>query len=91
MRLLALWHPSRYLKKNDTPEEYKRHLRLMYVMIVVSAILFGLDMYYLALDGAPAKLQAPRAGVALAGLDLHLWATFCCIVALVDRLFLICV
>ena len=40
--ILALWHPSRYLKKNDTPEEYKRHLRIMYVMIAVSAILFGL-------------------------------------------------
>ena len=67
--LLALWHPSRYLKKNDTPEEYKRHLRLMYVMIVVSAILFGLAHVVLGAGWGPGKIaSAAAAGVALAGL-----------------------
>ncbi len=55
--IMALWHPSRYLKKNDTPEEYKRHLRLMYVMIAVSAILFGLAHVLLGAGWGPGKMS----------------------------------
>lgn len=67
--LLALWHPSRYLKKNDTPEQYKQHLRLMYVMIALSAILFGLAHVLLGAGWGPGKIaSAAAAGVALGGL-----------------------
>lgn len=67
--ILALWHPSRYLKKNDTPQEYKRHLRLMYVMIAISAILFGLAHVLLGGGWGPGKIaSAAAAGVALGGL-----------------------
>jgi hypothetical protein len=40
--LMSLWHPSRYLQKNDSPEAYRRHLILMYTLIAISAFLFGL-------------------------------------------------
>jgi hypothetical protein len=67
--LLALWHPSRYLKKNDTPEEYRRHLKTVYVAIAVSAILFGLAHVLLGAGWGPGKiLSAAVAGVGLAGL-----------------------
>ncbi len=67
--LLALWHPSRYLKKNDTPEQYKRHLNLIYVMIGVSALLFGLAHVLLGAGWGPGKIaSAAAAGVALGGL-----------------------
>jgi hypothetical protein len=67
--LLALWHPSRYLKKSDTPEQYKRHLRLIYAMIAVSAVLFGLAHVLLGAGWGPGKIaSAAVAGVALGGL-----------------------
>ena len=67
--LLALWHPSRYLKKNDSPEGYKRHLRSIYVAIVVSAILFGIAHVLLGAGWGPGKiLSAAVAGIGLAGL-----------------------
>ena len=31
--ILSLWHPSKYLKKVDSPDEYKRHLNIIYVMM----------------------------------------------------------
>jgi hypothetical protein len=40
--LMALWHPRRYLMKNDTPLQYKRHQVIMYALIAISAFLFGL-------------------------------------------------
>ncbi|MDG6923539.1 MAG: CPBP family intramembrane metalloprotease [Nitrososphaerota archaeon] len=67
--ILALWHPSRYLKKNDSPERYKRHLRLMYVMIAISSILFGLAHVLLGAGWGPGKIaSAAAAGVALGAL-----------------------
>jgi FlaG/FlaF family flagellin (archaellin) len=67
--LLALWHPSRYLKKNDSPENYKRHLRSIYVAIVLSAVLFGLAHVLLGAGWGPGKiLSAAVAGAGLAGL-----------------------
>ena len=67
--LLALWHPSRYLKKNDTPEEYKRNLKTIYVMIGISAVLFGLAHVLLGAGWGPGKiLSAAVAGIGLAGL-----------------------
>jgi hypothetical protein len=66
---LALWHPSRYLKKNDTPSQYKRHLYLMYLMIGLSAILFGLAHVLLGAGWGPGKIaSAAAAGLALGGL-----------------------
>ncbi len=67
--LLALWHPSRYLKKNDSPEDYKRHLKSIYVAIIVSAVLFGIAHVLLGAGWGPGKiLSAAVAGVGLAGL-----------------------
>jgi hypothetical protein len=67
--LLALWHPSRYLKKNDTPAQYKRNLTTIYVMIGLSAVLFGLAHVLLGAGWGPGKiLSAAVAGVGLAGL-----------------------
>jgi hypothetical protein len=67
--LLALWHPSRYLKKNDTPAQYKRNLSTIYVMIGISAVLFGLAHVLLGAGWGPGKiLSAAVAGVGLAGL-----------------------
>jgi hypothetical protein len=39
--LLSLWHPSRYLKKNDTPARYRRDKLLMYILVGASAVIFG--------------------------------------------------
>ena len=67
--LLALWHPSRYLKKNDTRAQYKRNLTTIYVMIGLSAVLFGLAHVLLGAGWGPGKiLSAAVAGVGLAGL-----------------------
>ncbi len=67
--LLALWHPSRYLKKNDSPEQYRRHLTTVYVAIALSAILFGLAHVLLGAGWGPGKiLSAAVAGVGLGGL-----------------------
>jgi len=67
--LLALWHPSRYLKKNDSPENYKRHLRSIYVAIILSSVLFGIAHVLLGAGWGPGKvLSAAVAGVGLAGL-----------------------
>jgi hypothetical protein len=67
--LLALWHPSRYLKKSDSPAQYKRHLYIMYVMIAFSAILFGIAHVLLGAGWGPGKIaSAAAAGIALGGL-----------------------
>ncbi|MDA4111497.1 MAG: CPBP family intramembrane metalloprotease [Thaumarchaeota archaeon] len=67
--LLSLWHPSRYLKKDDTPAQYKRNLRTMFIMIGVSALLFGLAHVLLGAGWGPGKiLSAAVAGIGLAGL-----------------------
>lgn len=67
--LLALWHPSRYLKKNDSPSEYRKHLYLMYAMIALSAVLFGLAHVLLGAGWGPGKIaSAAVAGIALGGL-----------------------
>jgi hypothetical protein len=67
--LMALWNPARYLKKNDSPELYKRHLRSIYVAIILSAVLFGLAHVLLGAGWGPGKiLSAAVAGVGLAGL-----------------------
>jgi len=67
--LMALWHPSRYLKKNDTPEAYRRHVKYVYAAIAVSAILFGLAHVLLGAGwGAGKILSAAVAGVGLGGL-----------------------
>ncbi|HZW58522.1 MAG TPA: CPBP family glutamic-type intramembrane protease [Nitrososphaerales archaeon] len=67
--LLSLWHPSRYLKKNDSPKEYRRHLWTVYVMIAISSFLFGLAHYVLGAGWGPGKIaEAATAGIALAAL-----------------------
>lgn len=67
--LLALWHPSRYLKKNDNPVLYKKHLYLMYAMIALSSVLFGLAHFLLGAGWGPGKIaSAAVAGIALGGL-----------------------
>lgn len=67
--LLSLWHPSRYLKKNLSPEDYRRHMKAIYVTMAVSAILFGLAHVLLGAGWGPGKiLSAAVAGVGLAGL-----------------------
>lgn len=67
--LMALWHPSRYLKKVRSPNEYKRDLKLMYAMIGFSAALFGLAHVLLGAGWGPGKIaSAAAAGVALGGL-----------------------
>jgi len=67
--LLALWHPARYLKKNDSPEQYKRHLKTIYAAIILSAVLFGLAHVLLGAGWGPGKiLSAAVAGIGLAGL-----------------------
>lgn len=67
--LLALWHPSRYLKKNLSPEDYRRHLKAIYATIAISAILFGLAHVLLGAGWGPGKiLSAAVAGIGLAGL-----------------------
>ncbi|MGI0092459.1 MAG: hypothetical protein ACREBS_12200, partial [Nitrososphaerales archaeon] len=67
--LLSLWHPARYLKKNDSPARYKRHVYLVYAMIAISAVSFGLAHVLLGAGWGPGKiLDAAVAGVALGGL-----------------------
>jgi hypothetical protein len=67
--LLGIWHPSRYLKRNDTPEQYKRDLNLVYVLIGISAFLFGVAHYALGAGWGPGKItEAAVAGLALGGL-----------------------
>lgn len=67
--ILSLWHPSKYLKKNLTPQQYKRALTPMYVLGGISAFLFGLAHYVLGAGWGPGKItEAAIAGVALAAL-----------------------
>lgn len=73
--LMALWHPSRYLKKNDLPSDYKRHMISIYVAIGVSAILFGIAHVLLGAGWGPGKiLSAAVAGVGLGA--LYYWYGF---------------
>lgn len=67
--IMALWHPSKYLKKNDTPQQYKKNLILVYLMIAISSSLFGLAHYVLGSGWGPGKIiEAAVAGVALGAL-----------------------
>ncbi|MDA4129326.1 MAG: CPBP family intramembrane metalloprotease [Thaumarchaeota archaeon] len=67
--LLALWHPSRYLKKNDSPAQYRSNLKTIYVVVGLSAILFGLAHVLLGAGWGPGKiLSAAVAGVGLGAL-----------------------
>jgi hypothetical protein len=65
--LLSLWHPSKYLKKNDTPSDYRRHLWIVYFLIGLSAFIFGLAHVLSGSGWGPGKiLDAAIGGVALA-------------------------
>src|SRR5487761_1142036 len=67
--LMALWHPSKYLKKVDSTVEYKQHLPIMYLMIAISAALFGLAHVLLGAGWGIGKIsEAAGAGVALGAL-----------------------
>lgn len=64
--LMALWHPSRYLKKNDSPAQYRRHLHAMYAMIGLSAIIFGYAHVFFGGGWGIGKIAAAaEAGVGL--------------------------
>ncbi|MHB1908275.1 MAG: hypothetical protein ACYCQJ_05305 [Nitrososphaerales archaeon] len=64
--VMALWHPSRYLKKNDTPLQYKRDQIVMYVLVAISSVLFGAAHVLLGAGWDIGKVsQAAAAGVAL--------------------------
>jgi hypothetical protein len=64
--LLALWHPSRYLKKNDSPSDYRKHQILMYILIVLSATVFGAAHVLLGAGWDIGKVsQAAAVGLAL--------------------------
>ena len=67
--IMALWHPSKYLKKVDSPSQYKQHLTIMYVLIAISSILFGLAHVLLGAGWGIGKIsEAAGAGVALGAL-----------------------
>ncbi len=67
--LLSLWHPSKYLRKNLSPQAYKRQLWTMYILGAFSAFLFGLAHYVLGAGWGPGKItEAAIAGIALAAL-----------------------
>lgn len=64
--ILALWHPSRYLKKVDSPGEYRNHQIVMYILIAISAALFGAAHVLFGAGWDIGKVsQAAAAGVAL--------------------------
>jgi Type II CAAX prenyl endopeptidase Rce1-like len=63
--LMALWHPMRYLKKNDSPADYKRHQLIMYILIAISAALFGYAHVFFGGGWGIGKIsEAAGAGVA---------------------------
>ena len=67
--LLSLWHPSRYLKKNDNKTQYTRDRNISIVLIIIGALLFGLAHYVLGAGWGPGKItSAALAGIALGGL-----------------------
>lgn len=67
--LMALWHPSKYLKKADSPAQYKQHLPIMYLLIAISAGLFGLAHVLFGAGWGIGKIsEAAGAGVALGAL-----------------------
>ena len=70
--ILALWHPSRYLKKNDDPKRYKTDLKLVAVAAVSSSVIFGSEHYLLGGWGPGKILSASVAGLALAFLYFEL-------------------
>ncbi len=67
--IMSLWHPSRYLKKVDSPIQYKQHLPIMYLLIAISATLFGLAHVLLGAGWGIGKIsEAAGAGIALGAL-----------------------
>ncbi len=67
--IMALWHPSKYLKKVDSPIQYKQHLPIMYLLIAISATIFGLAHVLLGAGWGIGKIsEAAGAGVALGAL-----------------------
>jgi hypothetical protein len=64
--LLALWHPSRYLKRNDSPSDFRRHQILMYILVVIAAVIFGAAHVLLGAGWDIGKVsQAAAVGLAL--------------------------
>lgn len=70
--ILALWHPSRYLKKNDTPDRYKTDLKPIAATVILSSLIFGSEHYLLGGWGPGKILSASVAGFALAFLYYEL-------------------
>jgi hypothetical protein len=67
--IMALWHPSRYLKRNDTPSSYNRDRIIMFILIGISAGLFGAAHVLLGAGWDIGKVsQAAGVGVALGAL-----------------------
>jgi hypothetical protein len=67
--IMALWHPSKYLKKIDSPSQYKQHLPIMIILIGISATLFGLAHVLFGAGWGIGKIsEAAGAGVALGAL-----------------------
>ena len=58
--ILSLWHPSKYLKKVDSPDEYKRHLNIIYVMIALARFSLEWLTMYLVPDGVLERLLKLR-------------------------------
>jgi hypothetical protein len=64
--IMALWHPSRYLKKADSVSDYQRHRVIMYALIGLSAVIFGAAHVLLGAGWDIGKIsQAAAVGVAL--------------------------
>jgi hypothetical protein len=67
--LLSLWHPSRYLKKDDSPHQYNRDIKIIYVMIGISAATFGAAHFLSGAGWGPGKiLDAAIGGIGFAAL-----------------------
>ena len=64
--MLSLWRPSRYLRRNDSFADYRRHLVLMLTLVAISSLLFGLAHFILGGGWGSGKIaEAALAGVAL--------------------------
>jgi hypothetical protein len=67
--ILSLWHPMRYLKRGDTPSQYRTDLIIMYIMFAISASVFGAAHFLSGGGWGPGKiLDAAIGGVGFAAL-----------------------